>query len=824
MLTHRRRSARRLVLALSTFLLAACGGDGGTSTPAVTPPPASVLVPQVGPGPRLQSYGWIHGGPLAYVTTEGTFWIWDTAANRILYLRAFSTESLSAFSTESRRVFVGPTSVRFGATLVSLTTGEEVALTHPEGSVLAPSLDRSAEVLVDERRELVLYSLEGETARVGVSDVSLAFAPDGRHIATCSREGIQLRRTDGGAWVRGWDGSADGGCRFVNERLIVAYHDEYVVHTGGSSTATLLDASTLRPLGAPLRDATHVVASPDGSRLAMIVRGQLVIVDTATQRESARPGVQATLELVTVGDTVVTDPREPTATQVSLTTGEVLQRGGPIDTRALRADGTRLALVGNGDAARLSVVSPTGAPLVRLDLPALAELGVEAPPTWSPAMRGLTERDAVLVAYLGETTFTFDAALVARPVASCRPRPPVPSAVPEPVYGRREFALERVIHSAFVPTEDGRAFLLSTDCIGRNGAAAVRGPFDPYAISGDHRSFVSIESGAIVVRGVDGSARATLALEAGEEPPCESATCGMPIELSHDGAWVAVARDAELRLFDASTGVGVGRARVSPRTRQLAFAPDGTWLVHVGADGRRTRFDVPGLRPLARWAGPPDPYGQGPVVFLTADAVVDGNVSRSLSGTPIAGPWPDLTDASRMSLVAGHLVRATYGHALAPPGAPRPEVRRTDIASLPGLEVVSELAGAWAAATPTDVFSCDESADILTWTSLSGPPRSRVIEGGCPTLGVVALGTTALAIRDGDLGIRLVRRSDGAMRRVIAVTSGAGIRLVPLDGGGDRRGVEFSLRRPRVESEGMIAAPATEGSLEAWLAAGAEAP
>jgi hypothetical protein len=819
--THPRRCARRGILALTTLLLAACGGDGGSAptSPAVLPPPPSELVPQVGPGPRLQGFGWLNGGPLAYVTTESAFWIWDTEANRIVFLRGFATEF--------DNVRVGPTSVRYGTMLVSLATGEEVELTHAEGRVLAPSLDRSAEVVVDERRELVLYGLEGETARVRIGDVSLAFAPDGRQIATCSRGGIELRRTDGAEWVRGWDGSADGGCEFVNERIIVAYHDEFVVHTGGSSTATLLDASTLRPLGAPMRDARHVVASPDGSRLAMIVRGQLVIVDTATQRESARPGVEATMELVMVGDTVVTDPTQPMAAHVSLSTGEVLQRGGPIDATALRADGTRLALVGDGDAARLAVVARTGAPLVRLDLPTMAELGVEGPRRWLSAMRGLRSSDSALVGYVGEQGFTFDAALVARPVASCQPRPPVRRYVPE--YGgtwRDSFPPPRTIHSAFVPTEDGRGFLLSTDCIGRNGAEAVRGPFDPYAISGDHRTFVSIESGAIVVRGVDGSLRATLALAPGEEPPCENATCRMPIELSHDGAWVAVARDAELRLFDASTGLRVGRARVSPRTRQLAFAPDGTWLVHVGTDGRRTRFDVPRLRALGRWTGPPDEYGDDPVVFLTADFVVDGNSTRSLAGAPLAGPWPELTDSSTLSLIAGYLVRGTYSHAMEPvgPGVPRREIRRTDIASLPGLEVVSEPDGVMVESTASDVFSCNEATDVLTWTSLSGPPTSRVIEGGCAMSGVVALGTTALAISDQGLGVRLVRRSDGAMRRVIAVTSGAGIRLVPLDGGGDRAGVEFMLRRPGVTAEGMIPAPATEGSLQDWLAAGAPLP
>jgi hypothetical protein len=120
--------------------------------------------------------------------------------------------------------------------------------------------------------------------------------------------------------------------------------------------------------------------------------------------------------------------------------------------------------------------------------------------------------------------------------------------------------------------------------------------------------------------------------------------------------------------------------------------------------------------------------------------------------------------------------------------------------------------------TRTDVLSCSEDEDVLTWTRLDGDaPVSRVVEGGCTNASAL-IGPRALVLVD-VLGARLVRRSDGAVRRVLAVQEDDHVRLVALDGASDRAGVAFLLRRPAVTSDGMVPQPAgTDPPLGEWLA------
>ena len=796
----------------AALVLGACGAEAAPAPPPPPPgPPPTVVVPQLGVGPRPLAFGWVGEGPLVYAVVRDVLSVWDTEADRIVAVAPFDTDSYGTVD-----VVATERAIRHHASVLSLESGESIDFPVLQGETLAPSFDRSARVEAEPNRELVIRAPGGVETHVPIGEVALAFSPDGRRLATCGAGGVELRETDGARWVAGWQGRADGGCSFLGESLLVAYHDEYVVHTGGSSSATILDARTLQPIGEPLRDAHGVVATRDGARLGMVVDGQLVIVETATHRELARPGVTMRRGLERRGDSVVVDPDTREAVQVSLITGEVLSRGGPIDPATVRSDGARVLLEGEGEHGVLTVRSRDGSTLARLTAPAAAALEVTDAHFVSETFRGLEERDASLVGRVGDRLFTFDDTLEGRPVAACwppeRPRDDSP-------YGDRAFQGARgAWHQRVVVAEaDGSAFVLATGCIGRS-ADAVEGPFDPIAISADHRSFVSIEAGAIVVRSVEGALRSTLVLDAREEPPCSDSACRLPIELSPDGAHVAIARGPELRLFDAASGLRVARARVAERTRQIAFAPDGTWLVHVGEDGQRTRFEVPSLAVRARWRGVPDLGLRRPVVHPLPDLVVDRNEVRSLDGTLLAGPWAEVSDIADHAIVSGFVVRASYGH-VSPwqPGTPRPEIRRTDAARLPGLTPVAPLRGMRIRTTRTDVLSCAEDEDVLTWTRLDGEaPVSRVVEGGC-THGIAALGPHALVLVD-VLGARLVRRSDGAVRRVLAVQHGDHVRLVALDGSSEHAGVSFFLRRSAITSDGMIPQPdAAAPPLRDWL-------
>lgn len=373
------------LLWLAALNVAACGGEAApaptTPAPIAEGPAPSIVVPQLGVGPRPLAYGWIGEGPLVYAANRDVLAVWDSVLDRVVALVPLDTRSYGTIHVEATA-----RALRLHGTTFSLDTGESFEFPLRDDDTLAPSFDRSARVEELTNRELVIRAPGGVENRIPIGRVALAFSPDGRRLATCGEAGLELRETDGAGWIGRWEGRADGGCAFLGESLLVAYHDEYVVHTGGSSSATILDARTLQPIGAPLRDAHHVVATRDGARLGMVVDGQLVIIETTSRREVARPGVAVTLRLAQAGDSVVVDPEAEGAVQVSLATGEVLARGGPIDPATVRGDGARLVLEGEGDLAVLAVRTHAGLTVARLTAPVAAELEAAAQPRFAEGL------------------------------------------------------------------------------------------------------------------------------------------------------------------------------------------------------------------------------------------------------------------------------------------------------------------------------------------------------------------------------------------------------------------------------------------------------
>ena len=117
--------------------------------------------------------------------------------------------------------------------------------------------------------------------------------------AACGSDRVEIRDSTTGAWIAGWQGPAEHGCVYSPDgSILVALDDGIRGRTergpvgawSPPSTATLLHAATMTPIGAAIADVRSIALSRDGARILVVlggVREGFSVLDTATREEVA---------------------------------------------------------------------------------------------------------------------------------------------------------------------------------------------------------------------------------------------------------------------------------------------------------------------------------------------------------------------------------------------------------------------------------------------------------------------------------------------------------------------------------------------------------
>jgi hypothetical protein len=786
---------RAAALAVIGALLA-LGCDETPAAPAPPPEPPSISVPQLGPGFPIDQVGWLADGQTVYVIASQHALLWDPRAGRILADDVVADPWLSA------EVHVSAAGLTYASKRMSADgTWSDWPAATGSGVVRSPSLDRSAAFDTAEQRVLLLEVDGHEPVRVPIGDVTIAFTEDGQRIVTCDEHGVEIRASDTGAWLAGSPQPADYRCEVSpGDRFVVAIDDgrrgralRDDPHALG--IAHLLDGTTLAPVGDPIEHVRHVAVARDGRTFAIATTGSLEgfsVFDTETREVLAHVSMPAPDALAVRGEHIVIAGREGGVYSVARQAWVIR---GSFDARQVTEDGRTVHVVGEGNDARVVVTTPDGTEQARLDLPARAQI--------NSIVGGW------MVVQLGERLWAVDPDFTAHALGDCTPDAPSASLdLPTLDFGPR---------ATFVRTAEGRVRRILRGCIERDDGTIVRGDFEELTTSADGAWFVSVGATSFTVRStLDGSVRSTLALDEAETMPCGSSQCALPIEFSADGSLVAMARNDELRIFDAASGARLARAHVSPRTSEMTFSGDAAVLFHVGSDETRTLFALPRLRPIAHWTTSPAERlrYRGMSSELEAGLVLDESetemVVRDLHGA-VVGRRDLEGGAGAFLLQERFLVRVDWT-----PGSPG----RLELFTLPALEPAAWLEGHSIGAGEGFLATRVGDAVSLTRWSDEGAPVTTPLAAHVTTLGAWRDG---VLIGNGeDFGeVRLVRMSDGRAARVLAVARGDELSFGFRDEDGPLAGTDFfMLRRTTLTSDGMVPEPVLPATPDAWLTAG----
>lgn len=756
------------MLALST----ACGTAAPPAPPpGPPPPPPSVLVPQVGPGAEILHYGWLAEGRVAFVIAADAVFLWEPSAGRILDVHTLT----SGYS--SSEVLVGAAGLAYGPDVLRTDPFEWTRFESIYEDTVAPSLDRWARLMSSPNREVLLARPGHDDVRFGVDEVTLAFSPDGASIATCGAARFEIRDSATAAWQHGVDVPADG-CEFsADGRLLFAYELALDAYPVVVRAIRVVDIAAGRVIGAPLTDVDRAIAASAAGPIVVATRGTregFSVLDLETHAERAHVSIGGAEHLDVVGEFVVASGIE--GGLFAIADGRRL-RSGDLRPYHVAPDGRSLEVDGSGRAARLLVVGTSGAEIARLDLPALARIDASPGRLWAE----------------GRALHHVDPSLAIRSMGDC---PRIDGS--ESLFGGAHHLW------AWLRAPPALVRHIAGSCIARDDGTSVLGTWDGLVVSDDETAFVSVEPPALVVRDAEGALRATLALDAGEESPCHSSRCSVPISISSDGGLVVLARNDALRVFDGWTGERLGRARVEPLTADLAISPDGTRLVHRGLSGTRTMFELPRLRVLSRWGND----GDMPRMEWVGERLVESGDAGIRVLSKDGAVLAEAADATGTVLVAGEWLLREVG-------------METEIRSLPDLTIEARLEGRVRAASSRGALLCRRETELVAATFADGAePTVREVPGGCGRFAALTDDLFAGHDDDAEIGVRLVRLADGATLRIVGVERDGALELFALDDAGplgETLGT-FMLRRPTLTADGMIPAPAHAGSLAAWIA------
>lgn len=772
--------------ALRLLLVLLLGCDGGSAPPPPPPPPATVPVVQAVPAIEGATYGWLPGRGLAFIAGRDAVAVWDPESGRVVDVHGIRGDGEWTEGSACARPFAAPGGlVCAGHVLRAELASWSIAPTNEDDwqagpRSYAPSLERWARVVQGSTRELVLSGWGRDDVRLGVEDVSLAWSADGLTLATCSATAVELRDGVTGAWRARFEVAADGGCHFsLDGGVVVALERDAPYPNSIVGRAVLVDVRTGARIGAALENVGDALVARAGAPIVVATRGTYAgfsVLDPETRATRAHVAMASRPELALRGDAWIVASGEEGGV-FSIETGERVTAG-PLELSHVAEDGRALRVSGAGPDATLEVVEPRSGAVTRLRVPLLS----------SPRLEG-----TLLVAGARHAVD-----LAARPVATdvaVAPEcPPVPAPAPE---------------RGVVPPPPFEAWLR-----GPRGLAHVDGTCLAPA-GGEPRvipeplvagpSFVVVgQPDGVFVHDADGVRIARLELDPGESSPCTAAGCPMPIETT--SSLVVMARNEDLRVFDATTGARLGRARVDRRTRSMSISPSGARLVHVGEDERATLFELPTLRPLQvlspapgagylglfDWMGERLVEGAHGVVRVVNDGGVVADIPR-----PSQGWFEPGEDRIFLEL---------------DPDSTRYGDTYLEIRSGPGFATATRVDGAVRFAAARAVIVVRDGHDVLL-TFPDGAPREDDL-GERASDDWTSLSAAVIATR-GPNGLHLVRLADRATVDVVVI----GDDLVVIDGTHTLAddGGHVLLRRPTLSADGMIAAPARAMTLGAWL-------
>lgn len=759
-------------LAAALILVTACGE---TAPSAVTPvPPAPRVIPAGGPPSvpvlqarpgRLDSFGWLTD-TLAYVVDGRRLHVWDPATGRVLF--AGEVPALELGMEPVRRV--GDRVVLPGAELV-LERGEVV---DAPGEVVSSDAEVYAiRAFHDDDVELTLHHRGTVAAATVVAPqtAGLSYSRDASTLMVCLEDGARFHDAATGAERASLSLEAVEECAWPEgEGPLVVIADR---------TLHLFDPRSFAPVGAPVPHVVHAHVSPDGSRLGMATvssREGVTVRELASDRELLHVSCGAPSVVRVVGDLVAYDTEGYAA--------------GSIRRISTDPAGDEVA---SGPSVSIEHVGPLGALVEDEGVLTVRTREGEVARLEHPAAATLLMFDGELDARVGETYHWLDASGSGR-FGACPPE-------------SDENPMGLGLRLGPVGVRIGRRrYLASAGCLALDDGTTAPSAGWPYAESEDGRVSLWSDGGVLTIH--EGEARRRLVLDEDEAQPCTGPRCMMPIALSHDGAWLAIARGPLLRVFDTSTGEARSRATVAGYTQTLAFLASGALVQEDAGEGALRIFAPPGRGPLrerrrVEVSSRSRDYARVPTVvhgdwvLHTGPAglrVYDG-AGRVLGTAPV----------SRRSSVlpSGAVVWVEEGDTAV--------ARR-----LPSLDELARTEGRPRAVVGEDAFLCRGSASARVRFE-----EERLVEVpsslGCTT-SVVRFGAGWLA-EDGTAAILL--RSDGRALALSAVQYGDRIVLGGRDGDRVVGPMRWLLRSPGLTAEGMVPALPALPSIEAWLA---EAP
>lgn len=756
----------------------ACGEPAtlAPAAPAPTPDPPPVWVEQLGLSGELRHARWLPGERLvALVDDTERAIVWDVETGRIVEARrdvTVSTYGGLEVDASGRRA-------RFGVDALSLDDGRwsRIYDSLPAFAAVAPGFDRLAWLEAD---GVVLDRGAAPRVRIASPRAEITYARDGTRFALCTTSDVRLFDADGAELGR-WTFPPEGAGSELTQRCSFSPSGAYLVAGQRRPWPAVANRVVLAvpslSVAVPVEDATEALAvSPDDARYALLSvlpeERVLVIRELSTGAELHRETLPRSVrDVAFVSADLLALASSPYGDELgggvySIAEGRFLHRAAFPSAERVASDGRVVTADPSG---AIVLLGSDGAVLRRLDLPTEAPLSAPGPDT--------------LVVEGTVTTF-LDRSLGARSAAGCGGA--------NPVVGHRRFF--RALDG------EGDVVAVAAGCIARGSVVTTTDRFVPYRLSADGASFVAFDPDTTeleVWSTRDARLRAALG-EGDDRPTCRRlAACGMPVEISPDGRFVAVAHDDDLSLFDAATGARLGHRRVPDRTASMTFSPDGSHLLHV-ATGERARvlLRTPALELVDARAG------ERAARLLTSDVLYEeGPVRRTITlGTgavdeaPLAFPAAELAlDGDRLLRVLGDRIEV-----LAWPG-------RTSIASVPGRLLE---------AREGTLLVCREGRVVVA--TLEGEARTTALDcdGERHLFGPGAV----LALRDRTWILHRV--SDGAELAVRGMATATSSTLLFRDALGplDDSASAYLRRGPAVDPDGLATARARGLDARTWLA------
>lgn len=747
-------------------------------------------MPQVRPR-RAGFASWLGRDHVFVIGEGGQSYVWEPGSGRVLWVAPMPwTGGVLEFTSHGAQA---------GSAFLAIDPDHPFGwemhdLARDETARVAPTLDRVLTIPTRPRREVVVNDWSGRVlGHFGVTPEAVAsFSPDGSAVLTCDGRGAELHDAATGAWLAGYRGDATR-CVWSGEQGPIAIER--------ADDLLLLDPRSLQPMGEPIPFGLGIVSS-DAERIAVALGGAregVSVFELATRREIFHRSMRQPSSVRLAADVVA----YANETYSSESGGAFRIVAGSIEGQVLVEETESFSLghlgpngdllVFSGDATGDGVWTVRGAadaPVARYDL---------------PVALGLTVSTGGLIAEAGSHSWHVTTALEARPFGRCAERP----VIVDSLFG------PRVVGRRVVPWEDGWALVVG-DCIRRDdGTARLIDGMHPFffrdvlagletdAFGGER--FVSIEQRQLVVRSLAGTSESVLALDPGEEPPCDAAMCRLPLDVSEDGERIVVVRGPLLRVYDADTGQVTGRTSVGARTALLSFvSPD--VLLHVDTEDLASVFSVTprGLTRLATFTAGAARLDRPALV--TSSGILDDQgrtiVLRGFDGRRIAERE-----------VSGH--RDAIDVAGANVFMRRQEPSEVVVLRLSDLSDLGALPGylLGTGAQDDDVFTCRD--DRVSRSTREGDVwRTRPLDLPCGQ--VSAFGDRFVVLHDSSRPTLFLIAPDDSFLEVGAVAEGEDVSFASVDGA-YRSGVRVMLRRPEFTSEGMIDVSVT-GTVEDWMA------